>query len=359
MTEIVKAYDSYGDLERNLYFSTLFNIIPSNLELNLSLEENKENIEEVLNLLDLSKFELEIVYKNWNTSDYKNTEISEDYAYEYLFKSKIKKLIIWVSLETNNLNVDFFYDAKEEKVEKWILKTNHKLRMNLGETKTPSFKILSTNRGGFYAEKVNTKNFEELNINQLYNNDFEEVNQIITNSIKKEKSGLILLHGKPGTGKTTYIKNLISIFKNKNFIFIQNDFVPQLLKPEFVSFLLKNKNCILIIEDAEKVVISRDSQESSVVSTILQLTDGLFSDYLNIKVICSFNTDLNKIDKALLRKGRMIARYEFKNLTKEKTNQLLKKIGYEELNKEMSIAEIYKLKDKNFSKIDQRKIGFN
>ena len=266
---------------------------------------------------------------------------------------------MWISLENNTLYIDFLYDANDKVVEEWILETNHKLRVNLGEIKAPTFKVLSTNRHGFYTEEVNSKNFEELDINQSYNDDFQVINEIITDSIQQTKSGLILLHGKPGTGKTTYIKNLISTYKDKSFIFIQNDFVSKLLKPGFISFLMKNKDRILIIEDAEKVVVSRDSQDLSVVSTILQLTDGLFSDYLNIKVICSFNTDLDKIDKALLRKGRIIARYEFKDLAVEKSNQLLRKIGYDELNKEMSIAEIYGLKEKSFSNLEQQKIGFN
>lgn len=97
-----------------------------------------------------------------------------------------------------------------------------------------------------------------------------------------------------------------------------------MLHPDFISFLLKHQNAILIIEDAEKVLMSREQMnENSVVSTILQLTDGLFSDYLNIKIICTFNTSLDKIDKALLRKGRMIAYYEFKALIPEKANEIL------------------------------------
>ena len=45
----------------------------------------------------------------------------------------------------------------------------------------------------------------------------------------------------------------------------------------------------------------------------------------------------------------MIARYEFKDLTVDKSNKLLESIGYGALDKAMSIAEIYKFKDKNFS----------
>jgi len=131
-----------------------------------------------------------------------------------------------------------------------------------------------------------------------------------------------------------------------------------IIDPEFISFLLKQRNSILVIEDAEKVIISRENlKEGSVVSTLLQLTDGLFSDYLNIKVICTFNTSKSKIDSALLRKGRMIAMHEFNPLSIEKTNHLLKEIGVENVNKELSIADIYNYEEKRYS-IEESKIGF-
>jgi ATP-dependent 26S proteasome regulatory subunit len=96
-----------------------------------------------------------------------------------------------------------------------------------------------------------------------------------------------------------------------------------------------------------------------VVSTILQLTDGLFSDYLNIKIICTFNTNIERVDKALLRKGRMIANYEFKPLSKEKTNKILKARGYTVTDKEMVLADIFNLNKKDFEhSANSKKIGF-
>ena len=182
---------------------------------------------------------------------------------------------------------------------------------------------------------------------------------MILNAMSKKESGIVLLHGEPGTGKTTYIKHLISKFKDREFIFVQNDFVRDLLKPAFISFLLNNKNSILIIEDAEKVVASRDSSnEDSVVSTILQLTDGLFSDFLNIKIICTFNTDIDRIDKALLRKGRMIAKYHFLPLTAEKTAALAKKLGRDYVTGSLTLAEIFQFDRRDFKEPNKKPLGF-
>jgi ATP-dependent 26S proteasome regulatory subunit len=167
------------------------------------------------------------------------------------------------------------------------------------------------------------------------------------------------LHGAPGTGKTSYIKDLIRKHEKRNFIFIQNEFINELLHPDFISFLLNHQNCVLIIEDAEKVLMSREQiNESSVVSTILQLTDGLFSDYLNIKIICTFNTSIDKIDKALLRKGRMIAYYEFKPLSFQKANEILNTMTEESTDVDMTLADIFNYRGRKFSPSEKGKIGF-
>lgn len=359
MNELIKVYDVYSDFERRPYFTLCFNNYPSVLKLDIPLKESKENMESVLQLLDLEHYKLTKVYQFWVTEDSKDSDFSKDYPYEYLFKSETSNLLVWVTLEYGTLIVEFLYDLNDNELEKWIIDTNHKLRVQFGEKKSPMFKVLSQSDRGFHTDEVKTSDFNEIDIAGLYNDDFNEIDEIIKESMKEIHSGLILLHGKPGTGKTTYIKHLMSVFNETVFIFIQNEFVKDLLNPAFISFLLKHKDSILVIEDAEKVISSRENiSEDSVVSTILQLTDGLFSDFLNIKIICTFNTSIDKVDKALLRKGRMIAKYEFENLSVEKSNILLEKQGFEASDKELSLADIFGYHDKEFNNKEKKRLGF-
>ena len=113
--------------------------------------------------------------------------------------------------------------------------------------------------------------------------------------------------------------------------------------PSFIPFLMKNSDSVLIIEDAEPVLQKRDgSDRTSAISNILNLTDGLLSDCLNISIVATFNTDTKNLDEALLRKGRLINSYSFEKLTKEKSEILLKKLGHNvEVTKPMTLAEIY------------------
>ena len=84
---------------------------------------------------------------------------------------------------------------------------------------------------------------------------------------------------------------------------------------------------------------------------ILNISDGLLSDELCIKFICTFNAPLKDIDEALLRKGRLAARYEFKDLTTDKVNQLIKEEGLDipQQTHPMTLAEIYNYEGMDFS----------
>ena len=92
---------------------------------------------------------------------------------------------------------------------------------------------------------------------------------------------------------------------------------------------------------------------------ILNISDGLLSDELCIKFICTFNAPLKDIDEALLRKGRLAARYEFKDLTTDKVNQLIKEEGLDipQQTQPMTLAEIYNYEGMDFS-LGRKRVGF-
>src|SRR5690606_29032204 len=157
----------------------------------------------------------------------------------------------------------------------------------------------------------------------------------------------------------SYIRYLPSLVK-KDIIFMPPNMASMITNPDLITLLIDNPNSILIIEDAENIVIDRERDGHSPVSALLNLSDGLLSDCLNIQIICSFNTDIAKVDKALLRKGRLIGNYEFKELELEKTKSLSDKLGFQtDIYEPMTLAEIYNQDDRNFSTSPQRSmIGF-
>lgn len=183
----------------------------------------------------------------------------------------------------------------------------------------------------------------EIDVELNYNDDFLKVHETIVKRLSSDDDkGLVLLHGSPGTGKTHYLRHLTSVL-NKKMIFIPPDYASHIASPHFLPLMISNPNSILIIEDAETIVESREeSGRSGAVSSLLNMADGLLSDCLNIQIICTFNTHISNIDKALLRKGRLIANYEFKALDANKAQKLSNKIGFKRwIEDNMTLAEIY------------------
>lgn len=211
---------------------------------------------------------------------------------------------------------------------------------------------------------IETKSFEiskpKLNIYQNYNDDFMEIHGIIQKKLSaKNGKGLVLLHGKPGTGKTSYIRYLICSLR-KNVIFLPPNMASALTNPHLISVLIDNPNSVLVIEDSENIVVAREQDKDSPVTAILNICDGLLADFLNIQIICSFNTDISKIDSALLRKGRLIAKYEFKELEVKKAQVLSKRLGFNtEIYSPLPLASIYNQDENDFQPLKKSSlIGF-
>ena len=199
----------------------------------------------------------------------------------------------------------------------------------------------------------------QLNIDLYYNDDFKEIDGIIRKRLQqKTDKGIILLHGIPGTGKTTYLRHLIGS-TNKRVLFLSPAVAGNLMNPDFMDLLIDNPNAVLIIEDAENIIMDRKYSANSSVSNLLNISDGLLSDCLNVQIICTFNSALNTVDSALLRKGRLIAKYEFGKLNVEKAQRLSKELGFETIiEKPMTLAEITNADEMDFTHPVVQVVGF-
>ena len=223
-----------------------------------------------------------------------------------------------------------------------------------------SLYILSKEFGGFGFKPFALDGKKlDLDINKHYNDDFAEVDVRIRSCITENKNGLVLLHGKPGTGKTSYLKNLVKN-SERDVIYIPAEMVKSIGSPGLIDCLFGKKGAVLFVEDAEEALLERNSggSDSAAVSTLLNITDGFLADVLQLTVFCTFNSRYDQIDHALTRKGRILVKYEFKELCASKVSDIIgDSLDDSDIGKEMTIAEAFNYEAPHYNK-EAGRIGF-
>lgn len=210
----------------------------------------------------------------------------------------------------------------------------------------PEFSLLAKNDYCVYTKNFNVNLPSNFSLKYNFGNDFFEVHKKIKQKILNGFTGLFLLHGPPGCGKSTYIKYLSSEFKDKQFIYVPEFMIDELSSSETISHFMELKNVILVIEDAEKLLKSREQDLNSCVSLILNLTDGILSDIFRCPVIMTYNMQDINFDEALFRKGRLKYSHYFRPLTLSEAENVLKNNKYTQ-----SEIEDLKQKGKLFDQI--------
>lgn len=221
------------------------------------------------------------------------------------------------------------------------------------EKKGHNISILIKNQYGDYDfEPLNITVPGDMNLGLNYGSAFDKVHDRVVDKLNKNDKGLYLFHGPPGTGKTTYIKYLTSLVK-KDFIFVPTSMLDRFINdPDVLGMMVRRKKAVLVLEDAEKILTSREAGDNPFISTLLNLSDGIMADILKTAIIVTFNSNEKNIDKAIKRKGRTMVDYKFEKLTVDDAKKLAKALKFkkehiDEITEPMTLTDIYNLKDEN------------
>lgn len=150
---------------------------------------------------------------------------------------------------------------------------------------------------------------------------------------------LMFMSGPPGTGKTSLLRHFIVKNGLKTYVaydekLFDND---QL----FMSFFSSDAT-LMVFEDAENLVLPRD-RGNSMMARFLNVSDGLLK-FPDKKIVFTTNeSNFERIDSALVRKGRCFSFVQFRNLTAKETIAAAEKAGVPapKDGDEHSLAEIF------------------
>ncbi len=183
--------------------------------------------------------------------------------------------------------------------------------------------------------------------------------------LSERSSGLSILEGRPGTGKTSYLRHLMGALRDTHkFYFLPPSNLDVLISPEFIGFWSKQREfqpdhkLVVILEDAEEALMPREADNREKVSAILNLSDGMLSDFVGLHVICTINCSASEIDQALLRPGRLVSHKIFNRLDPVQASALSATLGKVlPTARDYSLAEVFAGEQDLFS--SKPAIGFS
>lgn len=182
---------------------------------------------------------------------------------------------------------------------------------------------------GIYAHKK----LEKVEIyNDFYETIMDEAYPYIEGGLQdyiggylSHSASILLLWGKPGTGKTRFARRVaqhIGQLKNRNARVLYTTDIELLNKDSFIIELLSDDFDMLLLEDADMNLKSR-TDDNPIMHKILAASDGFVQH--DKKIIFTSNLpNVKNIDEALLREGRCYDTIEFRALTAQEATAFLK-----------------------------------
>jgi len=233
----------------------------------------------------------------------------------------------------------------------------------------PRFYILSVRRGDLHAEAVKVEQPSPLHDEDLvlhYGPDFPSWEASLTARLSERPTGIALLRGEPGTGKTSFIRRLMGTLQSTHrFYYLPVAMAGLLSSPETAEFWLGQNNRrdkrrnIVILEDAESLLEERTGQTRSSLESFLNVSDGLMGEFLKTLIIATINCQVSKLDPAITRPGRLLAYRNFGRLPAEQARLLAERKGLRLPDQpDYSLAEIYNGAPVESREFNPRAIGF-
>jgi ATPase family associated with various cellular activities (AAA) len=233
------------------------------------------------------------------------------------------------------------------------------------------FEIIKPEVAGTYGSRtVHLRGRRPLTENELrlhYGPDFLPWKEQVLGVLAKKCAGIHLLRGEPGTGKTSFIRYLVEVLRTTHrFYFLPSYEYARVGNGALIEFLHNERDVhpnlqfVIVMEDAEAVLMPRKIDTGFSVSALLNLADGLLGEGLNLQFMCTVNCEIAELDAAIVRPGRLRTARDFRLLTHSEAIELAQHLGLPvpRERREYSLAELYNPDEASVREMLATHIGF-
>lgn len=166
-------------------------------------------------------------------------------------------------------------------------------------------------------------------------------------------ANILLLIGPPGTGKTTFIRGLLSHSNTSALV----TYDAAILEKDYLfARFIEDETGVLVLEDSDNFLKAR-SDGNTMMHRFLNVGDGLVTTK-GKKLIFSTNLpSIRDIDPALVRPGRCFDIVNFAPLNGEQATKLAAKLGVEYETKTSGTYSIAEIFNKQIENATSKKVG--
>lgn len=229
-----------------------------------------------------------------------------------------------------------------------------KLRERFKESKFAQIRWWYTGSTGEFQFRTIYLPKPETTLRDEFYPDLPEGAQSYINRYLASECSVMLMAGPPGTGKTTMLRHMLCEHDLSAMVVYDED----LMKRDqlFHSFLFDADIDMLVIEDADTILASRESEQNKLMSRFLNVSDGLIK-LPNKKLVFTTNiSDFGKVDPALMRPGRCFDVMHTRALDKDEAVRACRAAGLR-LPTEARTYTLAELFNREY-KPDVRSVGF-
>jgi hypothetical protein len=156
-----------------------------------------------------------------------------------------------------------------------------------------------------------------------------------------------VLHGVPGSGKTTFLRSLFREWKDKTVVTVILDpdvFFADARYARDVILEESGRCHLLVFEDAETHITTRENGKNAGLGQLLNLGDGLVGQGLDLQLLFTTNALRNELDPAVVRPGRCFLNAEIPAFSAQDAAVWLKEHASTAVpDGELTLAQMYEL----------------